>query len=121
MADNDQAYKDDVAPAGSPFRPLYDGRIMFSGQPIALVVAQTSEIARFAASLVRVDYETDTHITDVHCQREAAIPLKPPGDPIEAMFTPVSYTHLDVYKRQSQDGIETTRERMPSASSSSCA
>ena len=88
MADNDQAYKDDVAPAGSPFRPLYDGRIMFSGQPIALVVAQTSEIARFAASLVRVDYETDTHITDVHCQREAAIPLKPPGDPIEAMFTP---------------------------------
>jgi xanthine dehydrogenase YagR molybdenum-binding subunit len=61
---------------------------MFSGQPIALVVAQTSEIARFAASLVRVDYETDTHITDVHCQREAAIPLKPPGDPIEAMFTP---------------------------------
>jgi CO/xanthine dehydrogenase Mo-binding subunit len=24
MADNDQAYKDDIAPDGSPFRPLYD-------------------------------------------------------------------------------------------------
>ena len=51
MADNDQAYKDEVAPAGSPFRPLYDNRIMFNGQPIALVVAETPEIARFAASL----------------------------------------------------------------------
>ena len=56
MADNDQAYKDDVAPQGSPFRPLYDDRIMFNGQPIALVVAETSEIARFAASLARVEY-----------------------------------------------------------------
>ena len=40
MAGRDQAYKDDVAPEGSPFRPLYDDRIMFNGQPIALVVAE---------------------------------------------------------------------------------
>jgi xanthine dehydrogenase YagR molybdenum-binding subunit len=78
MADNDQAYKDDVAPAGSPFRPLYDSRIMFNGQPIALVVAETSEIARFAASLVQVEYETDAHVTDVYRRREAATPVKPP-------------------------------------------
>ena len=57
MADDDKAYKDEVAPSGSPFRPLYDDRIMFNGQPIALVVAETSEVARFAASLVRVEYE----------------------------------------------------------------
>jgi xanthine dehydrogenase YagR molybdenum-binding subunit len=88
MADNDQAYKDDVAPAGSPFRPLYDSRIMFNGQPIALVVAETSEIARFAASLVRVEYEKDAHVTDVYRRREAATPVKPPADPIEALFTP---------------------------------
>jgi xanthine dehydrogenase YagR molybdenum-binding subunit len=88
MADNDQAYKDDVAPAGSPFRPLYDSRIMFNGQPIALVVAETSEIARFAASLVQVEYETDAHVTDVYRRREAATPVKPPADPIEALFTP---------------------------------
>ena len=37
MASDDSAYKDDVAPEGSPFRPLYDDRILFSGQPIALV------------------------------------------------------------------------------------
>ena len=57
MADTDDAYKDDVAPDGTPFRPLYDHRIMFSGQPIALVLAEEWEIARFATSLVRVEYE----------------------------------------------------------------
>ena len=88
MADSDHAYTDDVAPAGSPFRPLYDDRIMFSGQPIALVVAETSEIARFAASLVRVDYESDEHATDVHRQRETGVPIKPPASPFEALFTP---------------------------------
>jgi xanthine dehydrogenase YagR molybdenum-binding subunit len=88
MADNDQAYNDETAPAGSPFRPLYDSKVMFNGQPIALVVAETSEIARFAASLVRVEYETNAHMTDVYRRREAAIPVRPPANPIEAVFTP---------------------------------
>ena len=66
MADTTEAYKDDVAPDGSPFRPLYDDKIMFSGQPIALVVAETLEVARFAASLVRVEYEREAHVTDVY-------------------------------------------------------
>ena len=59
MADNDKAYKDDVAPGGSPFRPLYDDKIMFNGQPVALVLAEDAETARFAASLVRVEYEEE--------------------------------------------------------------
>ena len=88
MAEDDQAYRDDLAPPGSPFRPLYDARIMFNGQPIALVVAETSEVARFAASLVRVDYETNGHLTDVFRARDAAVPVKPPANPIEALFTP---------------------------------
>jgi xanthine dehydrogenase YagR molybdenum-binding subunit len=54
MASDDAAYKDDVAPEGSPFRPLYDDTIWFSRQPVALVVAEEPEIARFAASLVRM-------------------------------------------------------------------
>jgi xanthine dehydrogenase YagR molybdenum-binding subunit len=52
MAATDAAYHDDVAPAGSPFRPLYDNKIKFNAQPIALVVAEDWEIARFAGSLV---------------------------------------------------------------------
>lgn len=88
MADNDEAYKDETAPYGSPFRPLYGNRIMFNGQPIALVVAETSEVARFAASQVRVEYEKDAHITDVYRRRQTATPVKPPANPIEAVFSP---------------------------------
>jgi xanthine dehydrogenase YagR molybdenum-binding subunit len=88
MADNDQAYKDDVAPLGSPFRPLYDDKILFDGQPIALVVAETSEIARFAASLVRVEYSKEPHVTDLFAQRDATIAIPPPTNPFEALFTP---------------------------------
>src|SRR5437879_6065980 len=50
MARKSAAYKDEVAPEeGAPFRPLYDDKIMFSGQPIALVLAGEWETARFAA------------------------------------------------------------------------
>ena len=77
MASDDSAYKDDVAPEGAPFRPLYNDRILFSDQPIALVVAEEPEIARYAASLVRVDYHVDQHVTDVHRQRHRAFALEP--------------------------------------------
>jgi len=88
MADDDAAYKDDVAPDGSPYRPLYDGKVMFNGQPIALVVAETSEIARYAASLVSAEYDEETFATDIWSERDAATPVKKPANPIEAMFTP---------------------------------
>jgi xanthine dehydrogenase YagR molybdenum-binding subunit len=88
MADNDQAYKDEVAPLGAPFRPLYDDKIWFNGQPIALVVAETSEVARFAATLVRVAYEREAHVTDVYRRRDSAFPVKDPTSPIEGLFTP---------------------------------
>ena len=82
MADTDRAYKDDVAPpGGKPFRPLYDDRILFNGQPIAVVIAEEPEIARFAASLVRIEYAEDAHVTDVYRQRDDATALKPAQSP----------------------------------------
>ena len=72
MAGTDKAYNDDVAPGGSPFRPLYDDKIKFNGQPIALVVAEEWEIARFAATLVRVEYEAEAHVTDLHARLDEA-------------------------------------------------
>jgi xanthine dehydrogenase YagR molybdenum-binding subunit len=81
MASTDNAYKDDVAPEGSPFRPLYDDRVWFSGQPVALVVAEEPEIARFAASLVRVAYDKEAHATDLHGQRDKAVVLEPAANP----------------------------------------
>ncbi len=87
MASADSAYKDDVAPEGSPFRPFYDDRIWFSGQPIALAVAEEPEIARFAASLVRVEYAEEPHVTDLYAQRDAAFTLEP-ASPAENPFAP---------------------------------
>ena len=92
LASSYDKYKDEVAPAGSPFRPLYDERIHFSGQPVALVVAEEFEIARFAASLIRIEYEQETHVTDFEAQREHAKVSKQDGapavtsrgDPVEA-------------------------------------
>ncbi|SHJ94637.1 xanthine dehydrogenase YagR molybdenum-binding subunit [Roseomonas rosea] len=71
-----KAYQDEVAPPGTPFRPLYDEKILYSGQPIALVVAEDFEIARYAASLVRVTYEAEGHQTDLEKVRMQA--YKPP-------------------------------------------
>jgi xanthine dehydrogenase YagR molybdenum-binding subunit len=82
LAAKDSAWKDDVAPEkGSPFRPLYDDKIMFSGQPIALVLAEEWEIARYAASLVRIDYEADAHVTDLYAQRDEAFVVEKPDKP----------------------------------------
>src|SRR5215470_6772796 len=64
LASSPEKYTDEVAAEGKPFRPLYDNRIYFSGQPVALVIAEQFEIARFAASLVRVEYEQQPHVTD---------------------------------------------------------
>jgi xanthine dehydrogenase YagR molybdenum-binding subunit len=70
-------YQDDVAPPGAPFRPLYDEKVLYSGQPIALVVAEDFNIARYAASLVKVEYEAEEHVTDLAVRRaEAYVPPK---------------------------------------------
>jgi xanthine dehydrogenase YagR molybdenum-binding subunit len=77
MAGTDAAYNDDAAPPGSPYRPLYDDRIWFSGQPVALILADEWETARFAASLVRVDYIEEEPATDIYRQAGEAFPLGP--------------------------------------------
>ncbi len=61
----DMFYKDMTAPGGSPFKPFHSDGILYSGQPVALVLAETFEAARCAAALVRVDYEEEPHRTGV--------------------------------------------------------
>jgi xanthine dehydrogenase YagR molybdenum-binding subunit len=77
LAQSDQSYTDQVAPAGSPFRPLHDDEIKYSAQPVALVVAENLELARYAASLVRVEYEIEAHATDLKMKRGEAYEPKP--------------------------------------------
>lgn len=90
LADKDEAWKDEVAPEkGSPFRPLYDDRIKFNGQPIALVVAEDWETANFAATRVRVEYDEEAFATDLESERGRAAkvyqPHKPRGDAAAAL------------------------------------
>ncbi len=60
----DSSHRDQVAPPGSPLRPLYDEKILFSGQPVALVLAETFEAARHASALVKISYAEEAHNTD---------------------------------------------------------
>ncbi|MGJ5197985.1 MULTISPECIES: xanthine dehydrogenase family protein molybdopterin-binding subunit [unclassified Bradyrhizobium] len=90
MADKDDDYRDEVAPEdGSPYRPLYDDRVHFNYQPVALVVAEDEGTARFAATLVAVEYLAESFATDLHARREQAFkvdkPLKPRGDATKAL------------------------------------
>ncbi len=45
---------------------LAEKKVLFHGQPVALVVAKTPEIAKFAAKKVEVTYQELPAITDVH-------------------------------------------------------
>ena len=90
MADKDDGYRDEVAPeGGSPYRPLYDDRVHFNFQPVALVVAEDEDTARFAATLVDVKYQAEDFATDLHARREQAFkvdkPIKPRGDATRAL------------------------------------
>ena len=90
LASDDTAYKDDVAPEGSPYRPLYDDRIWFNFQPVAVVVAEEPEIARYAASLVRVAYHQEAHKTDLYAERDNGVEVKTPANPAENPYAPPS-------------------------------
>src|ERR687895_64852 len=73
------------------FRALQSDRIYFNMQPVALVVAETYEQARYASRLVKVTYKAENHTTDTEAGRERARvpkqgpPPKPRGNPEEAM------------------------------------
>lgn len=61
----DFQYADMDAPPGIVFKPLKDNEIKYNGQPIALVVAETFELARFAAAKIKVVYEEEKFETDL--------------------------------------------------------
>ncbi|MES2819440.1 MAG: xanthine dehydrogenase family protein molybdopterin-binding subunit [Pseudomonadota bacterium] len=90
LASDDEAYEDADAAEGSPFRPLYNDQVFYSGQPLALVVADSLALARHAASLVRIEYAVEVHQTDLMTQLEDAYPAptelpEPRGDSEHAL------------------------------------
>lgn len=73
------------------FRALQSDKIFFNSQPVALVVAETYEQARYAARLVKVSYNAEKHSTDTSAVlgggrfSAQGPPPKPRGNPEEAM------------------------------------
>jgi len=59
-------------------KTLNGGKIYFNGQPIALVIADTFERAKFAASLVKVQYNKGPHQTSIDAGLQNT--FKPWGD-----------------------------------------
>ncbi|MEO7242982.1 MAG: xanthine dehydrogenase family protein molybdopterin-binding subunit [Variovorax sp.] len=91
MAAFDLLHKDMDAPAGAPFRPLYDDRILSGAQPVALVVAVSVEAATHAASLLEVEYcaddgplRSDMHALEGSARKPSRLKFgyEPPGRPI---------------------------------------
>ncbi|WP_191058135.1 xanthine dehydrogenase family protein molybdopterin-binding subunit [Geminicoccus harenae] len=68
----DSTYQDQVAPPGIPFRPLKDAKIVYSGQPVALVVARSLEVAAYAASLIEITYREEPFRTDLAAEQSNA-------------------------------------------------
>jgi len=80
---------------GSPPAPLQDDRILHYGQHIAIVVAESAEEARHAASLVRVEYEAAEALLDVDDPR-AEILVNPWGMDTERGDVGVGFAQADV-------------------------
>ena len=71
----------EASPPGVPFVPLQDNEVRFSFQPVALVLAETFELARYAATLVRIEYEQEAHHTDLEAALGAGYEPKR-GEPL---------------------------------------
>ena len=61
-------------PTGRALSLLQDNRVHYNGQPIAVVVAESFEIAMQAMSLVRVSYHVDTPTIDMVAALASAYP-----------------------------------------------
>jgi xanthine dehydrogenase YagR molybdenum-binding subunit len=80
-ARSDKKWQDAVSLPGSPFRPLESDRILFDGQPVALVVADSFEAARDAADLIRIGYAAEAPHTDLMRELDNALVPPEPRDP----------------------------------------
>lgn len=68
----DLQYADMDAPPGTVFKPLKDNTIKYNGQPIALVVAETFEMARYAATQIKLAYVEEKFETDLESNIDKA-------------------------------------------------
>ena len=109
-------------PPEVPMTPLADGRVVYVGEPVALVIADSRHIAEDASSLVEVEYaEADPVVTLADARHGA--PVHPGttnniaaqmgdeevGEDLDALLkgAPHLITHKVVHQRISQSPMET--------------
>ncbi|MCS6874799.1 MAG: xanthine dehydrogenase family protein molybdopterin-binding subunit [Pyrinomonadaceae bacterium] len=69
----------------SGFVALQSDRILFNGQPVALVIAETFEQARYAAQLIQIEYKTEPFNTELEkAEPKPARSAKVRGNPKKA-------------------------------------
>ena len=67
---------------GGQLKVFNDDKVRFNDQPIAVVVADTFERARFAAGLVKAQYAQEKHITDMEIgAKQAFVPTQAKQNP----------------------------------------
>ncbi len=84
----DTAGKDPSQPAtvGGPLKVFHDDKIRFNDQPIAVVVADTFERARYAARLVQAQYAPEKHQTNLEASApQAFLPTQARKNPKSPM------------------------------------
>jgi xanthine dehydrogenase YagR molybdenum-binding subunit len=69
----DNEHPTEPSTGGQPLRVFYDNKVVFNGQPIAMVVADTFERATYAAHLVKAQYTVEEHLTDLNKNLEKGI------------------------------------------------
>lgn len=84
----DRKWKDQDSVSGHPFRPFHSERILYSMQPVALVIAETFELARYAASVIEITYEEEAPTTNLSENVDAS--FKAPAKGKTGFVPPVS-------------------------------
>ncbi|MCT7664116.1 xanthine dehydrogenase family protein molybdopterin-binding subunit [Shinella kummerowiae] len=82
-----------MALPGHPFRPLENDSVLFDGQPVALVVAETPEAARDAAGLIHVHYAAETPHTDIVAEQHNS--YEPPVARMKQFLPPPPRRHAE--------------------------
>ncbi len=90
---------------GRELRVFYNDVILYNGQPVALTIADTFERARYAASLVKVQYIKELHQTDIEANLgHAVVPKEEPNYSrgSETAFDNAAYKLEQEYRTQLQ-------------------
>jgi len=61
-------------PAKAPIKIFYDDKVLYNGHAVAMVIADTFERAQFGASLVKVEYNEEKHVTSLKDNLTSAVP-----------------------------------------------